>query len=171
MPQAREDSDFPTLDWRRKHGVAWGEDISAVTIAGSKARRYRQGFHCSDCGTDHMFSFLDNPLEFPGVPHEAQVLHLVDVATGKGPLDKLSAERAALTGGPFSRRENANNSSQKNGYGNAGTDRGMWGHTYRVRQIMLTMNTAYANALTLIHPTGLYADVMAKLDLAEQQAA
>lgn len=90
----------------------------------------------------------------------------------KRPLDKLSAERSALTGGPFSRRENWNNSSQRNGFGNAGTDRGMWGRSFLVRQVVLILNTAYSNALTIVHPTGVYADVMAELQAtSDEQAA
>jgi hypothetical protein len=173
VPQAREETDFPTIAWRDKHDVEWGEDIENVTVAGSTARRYRSGFRCSECGTKHLYSFMSNPLEFPGVPHEARVLSVADSANiAKRPLDPVSAERSALSGGPFSRRENWNNSSQRNGFGNAGTDRGMWGRSFLVRQVMLILNTAYSNALTLVHPTGVYADVMAEMQAgSEEQAA
>lgn len=65
VPQAREESDFPTLEWREKHDVEWGEDIANAFFPGSTARRFRSGFKCPDCGTKHLFSFMSNPLEFP----------------------------------------------------------------------------------------------------------
>lgn len=154
--QARDDSDYPTLAWREKFNLAWGEDITKVLRRGSKARAYRPGFGCQ-CGNTKRVSFAGNELEFPGVPHMAKVMNVADADNvDKRPWDKLSAERAALKGAPFSRREGLHNSAQKNGHGRDGTTRRAWGKDFKLQQILAVLSAAFGNSLTMVHITGVY---------------